>query len=277
MALLPFVQVGASILGSIMGSKSADKANRQNAQDAALNRKLQMDTLRNQIQWKVEDAKKAGISPLAALGSVPYSYSPASSNFTGYDYSSDFQNIGQDLTRAIQAGGSNRQRIMDAKNAAMEGAAANKLSLEHMHLQNEYLRSQIARMNSGQIGPGVPEFRSESSPSAIPPGSVLDQPSSVVVGAAGQPARQPGSLTDYQFGEAAGGRYTLSPAADIKQRIEDTPMEWTWMLRNGIVPSDDIFRDLERQHPSRPGYEWRYDPFQGQFWQRPLSGRRRHY
>lgn len=264
MSLLPFLQVGASILGSVMGSNSANKANDRAAADSALNRKLQLDTLKNQIQWKVEDAKKAGISPLAALGSVPYSYSPVSSNFQPYDYSTDFQNIGQDLTRAIQAGGTARQRVIDAKNAVIQGQA-DALSLENMGLQNDLLRSQIARFNSAQIGPPMPEFRQEGAPPSVAPGSILDQPSSVVVGSRGEPARQPGELTDYQFVRSSSGGYSVVPSYDVKQRVEDMPGEWQWFLRNGVMPPANIYQSLARQHPPRAGYQWVYNSFTGEF------------
>lgn len=273
--ILPLIQAGASIFGSIANSRAQDKANDRAAADSALNRQLQLDTLKNQIQWKVQDAIKAGISPLAALGSMPYSYSPVSSNFQPVQ--NDWASVGQDITRAIQAGGSNRQRIIDAKMAAEQAVVQHKadnLQLENMQLNNDLLRSQIGRLNSAQLGPGVPEFRDESSPPGIPPGSVLDQPSSVVVGSVGEAARQPGMLTDYQFAHTSRG-FAVVPGSDMKQRVEDMPSEWQWFLRNGISPPREVYNSLTRQHPPRPGYQWVYNALTGEFTQERADSRGR--
>lgn len=278
--LAPAMSVAGSLIGGLFGNSAADKANDRAAREAAANRKLQLDTLQNQVQWRVADAKKAGISPLAALGASLGSYIPTATNFASKDYSF-IGDMGQDISRAITAGQTNRERREAAKLELARTAEATAIELENGRLQNEYLRAQIARLNSAQVGPGNGDIRNEGAPPGLPPGSIIDQPSSVVVGSVGEPARQPGYITDYQFTEAAPGstgrRFGIVPSADVKQRIEDTPMEWTWFLRNGIVPSDDIFRSLHRQHPPQPGYEWRFDPFNGTFWQRPLGNRRRHY
>lgn len=273
MGFLAFLPAIGKALDIVAGQKASNKA----GDIAREERRLQMDTLKNQIQWRVEDAKKAGINPLFALGAAPYSYSPSGGGgFAG----TDFGGMGQDISRAVMAGATAREREQAAIQAKIEREQTNTLfglEVEHRGLENELLRSQIGRMNSAQIGGPNPEYRDENARPGLAPGTVLDQPSSVVVGSADEPARQPGTLTDYQFTAASGGRYAIVPSSDVKQRIEDMPSEWTWFMRNGLFPDDNVFRALERQHPSRPGHEWRFDPFQGTFWQRPLEGRRRHY
>lgn len=282
--LAPLAAIGSSIVGGLFGSSSVDKANKVNAANAAADRQLQLDSLQKGIQWRVADAKAAGISPLAALGASTGSYIPVSQNFMPKDYSW-IGDAGQDLSRAITAGQTARERTEAARAlqiASERDGALFALELENRALSNDMLRSQIARLNSAQVGPGAGDIRAETASPGLPPGSILDQPSVVTVGSVGEPERQPGHLTDYQFAASTGGRYTIVPSNDMKQRIEDTPQEWQWFLRNGLLPDDNIFRSLERQHPSRPGHEWRYNPFSGHFWQRPLRGaggvvRRRHY
>lgn len=56
------LQAAASIAGGIMSAKQAKKW-----------RKLQKDIAQKQIRWRVDDAKAAGIHPLAALGISPSS------------------------------------------------------------------------------------------------------------------------------------------------------------------------------------------------------------
>jgi len=251
---------------SVLGVGSSLQANERQYQESKLNRQLQLDTLHNQIQWRVEDAKKAGIHPMAALGFTGMSYSPVSTAFQG----TDFSGMGQDISRAVMAGQTERERQAAAGRATLEASqndAYHALQLDNMQLQNDMLRSQIARFNSAQVGPPAPA-----------PGSVELQPDRVVVGSQGAPARSPGMVTDYAFGPTASGGYSMIPSYDIKQRIEDSPMEWQWFLRNGIVPNVSVFRDLERQHPSRPGFQWRYNPLAGEFYQQRIrQGDRRYY
>lgn len=264
LAALPLVDAALNFLG-------ARSANNKAGDEARANRQLQMDTLHNQIQWRVEDAKKAGIHPLYALGATPYSYSPASTAFTATGSGDAFSQVGQNIERARIAGMSQRERAEAAAQAIIrqkQESVIFNLQAENMALENDKLRSQIAQLNSPGTGPGV---------STAAPGSVNINPDNVVVGSVGEPARSPGEVTDYSFQAQPGGRYGIVPSYDTKQRIEDMPSEWQWFLRNGLLPNDNVFRELERQHPSRAGHEWRYDPVMGSFWQRPLRGRRRHY
>lgn len=60
MAAFPFaaaISAGGSLLGGLLGSKSNDKATAAN-----------IDAQKNAVSWRVADAKRAGIHPLAALG-----------------------------------------------------------------------------------------------------------------------------------------------------------------------------------------------------------------
>lgn len=101
----------------------------------------------NQIQWKVQDAVKAGLHPLAGLG-----VNPASANASA-QVGGDSQwasNLGQDLSRAISAGTSQPDKT------AVE---VTQLGVERARLENELVKTQIAsqRMRNIQQGnPGVP-------------------------------------------------------------------------------------------------------------------------
>lgn len=100
------VGAGSNLLGSVLGfsaSKSGQRTqediNRQNLASAK-------EFAQNSIQWKVEDAKKAGIHPLAALGTQS-AYAPSS--YAGGD-SGEVQatmgivgSLGQMLQTAIEA------------------------------------------------------------------------------------------------------------------------------------------------------------------------------
>lgn len=97
------------------------------------NENLQREFATMGIQWKVEDAKKAGIHPLAALGAQTHSYQPATVGDSGVD----LLEMGQNISRAVQAGTVPSQ--------------LEELSLERAGLENELLRTQIQQARNPQL------------------------------------------------------------------------------------------------------------------------------
>lgn len=70
---------GSTISGLFnwFGNKSANKTNEQIARD---NMAMQKEFAQNSISWRAEDAKRAGLAPLAALGTQGSYYSPSAAN-----------------------------------------------------------------------------------------------------------------------------------------------------------------------------------------------------
>ena len=81
--------VGGVVNGvtGILGINSQKDANSQANALAQQQLAYQKELAQNQIQWRVEDAKKAGLHPLAALGVSPSSFSPVSGSSSGVNYS----------------------------------------------------------------------------------------------------------------------------------------------------------------------------------------------
>lgn len=132
---------GLGLLGASWQNTAAD-----NAADEAWDRQKKM--LTNQIQWRVQDATKAGLHPLAALGINPAS-GPAVANIGGGDLGAPLAQMGQDVGDAIS-------RFADP--AEKTAASLAKLQLERGSLENDLLRQQIAsqRMkNLQQRSPGI--------------------------------------------------------------------------------------------------------------------------
>lgn len=117
-------------------------------QQQAANIAAQREFAQQGIRWKVEDAKAAGIHPLYALGASTHSFSPVSISSPDTP-ATNFAALGQDLSRSIQAGRTGEER------ADAFTKTAQALQLENSGLQNELLRTQIAKLR-GQVGPPVP-------------------------------------------------------------------------------------------------------------------------
>lgn len=151
------ISAGSSLLGGLFGKKSADKANDKNI-------KLQKEFAQSGIQWKVADAKAAGVHPLAALGASTVSFSPSvvGDNSLGAGVS----NMGQDIGRAINSTRTAEQRSSAmAQTLAAEQLKGLRLDNEGKAIQNAALASQTVRNSavgapfpsaSGTTNTGVP-------------------------------------------------------------------------------------------------------------------------
>jgi len=124
------VSAGSSLLGGFMASKQADKADRR-----------QIEFAKNGIRWKVEDAKRAGVHPIYALGANTVSYSPTQAGDMG------IAQAGQDIGRAIDTSLSQPER-----NSRIAQRSA-ELQLQNMELQNTKLASEIRLTNQAGSPP----------------------------------------------------------------------------------------------------------------------------
>lgn len=135
------IAAGASIAGGAIASRSTANAAEQNTA-------MQKEFAQNGIQWKVEDAKKAGIHPLAALGAQTISYSPS---YVGdSSFGTGIANAGQDISRAIDA-----TRTSGARAAGFEKTVQD-LTVQKMGLENQILASQLATINQAGHPPARP-------------------------------------------------------------------------------------------------------------------------
>ena len=87
-----------SIVGGLFNKDEADK-----------NRAFQLAAAKNSIQWRVQDAQKAGVHPLYALGAPTFSPSPVMSGL-----GDSIANAGQDISRAVEATADNPERFAAA-------------------------------------------------------------------------------------------------------------------------------------------------------------------
>lgn len=135
LAALPLVgNIASSLIQGKMSSDAAEKAGDKNAD-------LQREFAQMGVRWKVADAKAAGISPLAAMGGTPYMASPS---YIAGD-TPNFSNMGQDISRAIDA-----TRTQEERSDVLTKAQLEKLSAE-----TDLIRSQAAQIK-GATNPALP-------------------------------------------------------------------------------------------------------------------------
>lgn len=232
-----------SIAGGILGANSAQNV-------AGLNYEAQKEFAQNGIRWKVEDAKRAGIHPLYALGASTQGYSP-SGGYTGdYGIADAAAHLGQGFERAQQAKMTKEEREkQDVRDAIQDMAALEDLN-------------QKRRMNDAQIRLADSEIfrnfalstnalRQSGLPPAMPggPGGVIPgqgesyatgqttpEISEVVTSAAGLPSVQAGSPPDARFYSTATGRAPLptEESGDAMDAAFGAGIQWSF--RNNILP-----------------------------------------
>lgn len=236
------IGAGASLASSILGNKSQEK-------QAEANIKYQKQFAQSGIQWKVQDAKKAKIHPLAALGAQTHSFAPVS---VGSDYSGLAQ-AGQDIGRAIDADRNSGERV----DAFVKQTRA--LQLQRLGLENELLASQIAKVRQPGHPPATPDPKNLG---MIPgQGDVKTQPHKVTASHPHDASREAGAITD--TGHAwTGTGWAPVMSDDFKQRSEEDP--WAvighW-ARNRIPQSFQIKSSFKPPFKALSDEYWAYHPY----------------
>lgn len=211
---MALASLGSSLFGG-SGSSSKRWTNHWN--------QVQMNWARDQatksIQWRVADAKKAGVHPLFALGANTPMSSPSfmvgsDGGSDGYSLGNSLASLGQELTRSVNSTASDEDRFSQKMSA---------LSLERGELENTLLRSQIAKMNAS-LPPAMPSFSPMSESEFY---------------------RMPGAaLPSTQKFSQADGSVVEWPSNAAKQAVEDSMYEWEHMYRNRVLPAaSDLFYD----------------------------------
>lgn len=241
-----------NILGGILGNSAKD--------DAVAD---QREFAQNSIQWRVKDARKAGIHPLFALGANTHSFSPVG---IGGGLAEGVAAAGQDIGRALESVGTQGERTYNQRMM--------QLQLQRGELENQLLASQIARINTptqrmparpstgmsiserfgitaadGDVMPIPERFGGTVSGANL----VVNTPLERIIDPAA-PYREPGSVAENSWVKTPTG-IAPAPSYDANERMEDVfgpDLAWSW--RNMILPN---LVDDERVKPPAPaGYRW---------------------
>ena len=244
MGLGSIVSAVGSIAGGILGANSAQNV-------AGMNYEAQKEFAQNGIRWKVEDAKRAGIHPLYALGASTQGYSP-SGGYTGdYGIADAAAHFGQGYERAQQAKMTKEERDKQDVRDAIQDMAA----LEDLNQKRRLNDAQIRLANSEifrNFALSTNALRKTGLPPAMPgglggviagqgnsyaTGQTTPEISSVVTSEKGTPSVQAGSPPDVRFYRTlSGGRAPLptGEAGDAMDAALGTGLQWSF--RNNLVP-----------------------------------------
>lgn len=258
------IAAGASLASSFFGSKSADKANKAQETNAKRQYEQQKEFAKSGIQWKTQDALKAGIHPLYALGANTVSYSPTQVGTSVPDFSS-ISDAGQNIGRAIQAS----QDPIAKQDAYTRTAQA--LQLESQQLDNEIKRTQLQSssnlVNQPGTPPGIPTVGQryliegqgqtvQSEPPNIRPESRR--------GAAEKGAEysEAGAQPDVMYSRNEWGGYNpVIPQTMAESFEQDWGSALEWQIRNKVAP---LFSSKKGPNiPEPKGMQWVYIPIRG--------------
>lgn len=223
------------------------------------NAKKQEEFAKNSITWKAQDAERAGISKIFAMGAPTHSFSPVS---TG-----DFSNFGNELDKKMGTGstGSTTTNKVVGINSEIQRA-----QLDGLRIDNDIKRAELASKINIATQPGA--------------GHLLDRdvktgPDGVSFERKIEPA---GSSPNKSFGvspEVSMYRTKDGYAPQIPQQLQeafesDALSRWQWNARNKILPYISMDKYGTAPYPlekNDTGY-WTYSPAFGEYIYVPRGG-----
>ena len=253
---------GAKIAGDIAGSLVnafrkpdndyqnylSNQALQDNIYNNKQNQRRADHALYNGVKLRVQDAKRAGLHPLAALGVSPSSGQAAvvGSNIQpAQEYSRD---MGQDISRAISAAAS-----------AFDREAIKQRKLQTRLLELEVKRNENSLVDQ-QTGPALPSADPQNDTNAV-----VVEPVRNSASAKGSPHTEAGVINDIGYVKTPSGGYRVVPSTDVKPKMEEVlAPNIQWQFNNSIGP---YFGDKStKPHWSPgPGKIWKFNRRYGEW------------
>jgi len=246
--------------------------------------------VKHRARWLVESANRAGVHPLMLFGGSGMSPSASPIAVNDPPSSNPMYGMGQDISRAMMAAMSSREREEEISKQTAYADASNALNLENMNLQNELLRSQI-RTLPGQIPPGLPDVTTyplvqdsvigRTIPNTVSienayqvnPSQITSHNPKVPSLEAGPPT--PGFKQTRIGGPNFGATMEL-PSQELSQQLESLGSPYslgTHLLHNTLRAVDKLATGGSPPTQKLPSsHEWRWNPF-SQRWQAVKKGR----
>lgn len=143
------IAAGGSILGGVLGDKATSKANKRNIE-------FQKEFAQHGLSWKAEDAKRAGLHPLYAMG-APTS-SPTAAIMPKSGKAEGIAQAGQHIGRAVQARQTQAQRQLTQLQLERLSAETKKEYAIASYYESEASRNTQSRNVSKAIGGSAQAF-----------------------------------------------------------------------------------------------------------------------
>jgi hypothetical protein len=285
------ISAGASLLGGAMSAAASKKI-------AKMQIKAQREFAQNGIQWRVSDAKQAGLHPLYALGANTASYTPVSqdSSAMGNAVADAGAYLGkavdQALSKADQA--ALQQENLEYARMMREGnLELMRQNIRGKKLDNDFneqqmvnsLRAQgsanparplVVSTPMGEFNVNNPDKKRYTAKVAGNGATALSgvslEPAKVVMSSPGNPAQTAGANSDYSLVRTENG-YTKVPSEQFANSTDDDIVnKVAWNLRNSIGDRiGNLPRDLDVRYYPLPknvplGFDtWRFHRIRGEW------------
>lgn len=216
------------------------------------NAKQQRQFAKRGIQWRVRDAKKAGLHPLAALGANSLSFNPVVVGQGGGSsgYGSPLSDLSQNLSN-VESRVQNYQQREFTKELQETQLKNAKTDAERAEVQLAMDRMELSKMTQ----PPLPQTEER----VISPTRMASHKGDRPTAAGTMPTRQ---LADIE------GGFRVVPSEPFKQVSEDqvaVELPWIWdnyikSLLGGKPPQINM-NDIKKRYPHATGYD--YEPWSG--------------
>lgn len=244
------------MLGALIGAGASLAGAAINKQNAEKQSALQEKFARTGIQWKVEDAAKAGISKLYALGANTTSYSPVSVGGIG----GGIADAGQSIGRAVSATQSPLGR------AGVLATEIAQTQLEGLKVDNDIKREELLSKLATRTQAGQPPAVLDSETTPVVPG----QGNSAIklqkrLSPAGEyPHKSFGVSPEVDMYRTKFGFSPEVPEA-LGEAQESQPMAAAqWFMRNKMMPAlSDAYKTFP--YPPPEGSYWQFNPVLGEY------------
>lgn len=207
LAALPTI---GNFIDSNANRKAQEEANRNNAA-------LQKDFAQNGLRWRMEDAKRAGIHPLAAIGANVQGGSPS---FQSTHVGSPFETVGQNISRAINATRTADERRLSA------------LTIHSAELDNAIKLKQLEGMDSPPFPSNYNFFPGQGNSGPGMGVGPLRGPGPVP----GAPYEEGSQMPDTTFMRTQTGLVPSIPQSSSESLEADYLGVIDWNIRNKLLP-----------------------------------------
>lgn len=252
-AWAPAAAIGGDLIGTMVGQGEARSQRHEDRMAQSRNIAMQKEFAQNSIRWKMEDAKRAGISPLAALGATGTSFSPIAvgSDNQGPSTGDFIARTGQNISRAISSTSTAEERMLQKLQLATAQA-----DLDGKVIENQFKASQLKNLQGTPSFPGSDNMMPGQGNSPV----IKIKPSERTASQAGIPAQDAGWITDRAFSNTGTGFHPV-PSADVTERIEDKLVpEMLWSLRNYLMPNFGDPNGMPSKSQLPEGYDsWKWN------------------